>query len=341
VTRVLERWSLGDALRRCAGRPDALVVRDANDGRELGRLAFDAAFAQRYGAPYLTIHRADLQQLLLEASRKAGAAPQVDSRVVGASVDPVHVMLANGRIERADALVAADGVWSSLREHVVADAPARPTGHFAFRALAQQDTLPAALRSSRVTLWLAPRMHLVSYPLRGTAQLNVVALVESMRAPAQGWETNGAREELLPALRGACRELQELVDAMPGWGLWSLHGRPPMAGAHEMARGRIALLGDAAHPMLPYLAQGAGMAIEDADALASVLADATPGSVPDALARYAQARWQRGAMVQARAHRNAVIFHAAGLLRVARNAAMQVLGERLLDQPWLYGRQQP
>jgi salicylate hydroxylase len=339
VTRVLDRWSLGDALRRCAGRPDALVVRDAGDGRELGRLEFGADFAQRYGAPYLTIHRADLQQLLLDACRKDGAAPQVDSRVIGASEpDGVHVMLANGRVERADALVAADGVWSSLREHVVADAPARPTGHFAFRALAQQATLPAALRSSRVTLWLAPRMHVVAYPLRGTDQLNVVALVESMRAPAQGWETDGARDELLPALRDACRELHELVDAMPGWGLWSLHGRPPVAGAHAMARGRIALLGDAAHPMLPYLAQGAGMAIEDADALASVLADATPPTVPDALARYAQARWRRCAMVQARARRNAVIFHADGLLRVARNAAMRTLGERLLDQPWLYGR---
>ena len=339
VTRVLEGWSLGDAVQRCAGRPDALVVRDGMDGRELGRLPFGPGFAQRYGAPYLTIHRADLQQLLLDAADEAGAALELDARVLGAGEhEDVHAMLSGGQAVHADALVAADGVWTSLREHVVADGPARPTGHFAFRALAEQASLPGSLRSSHVALWLAPRMHVVAYPLRRGDLLNVVALVESARTPEQGWDAVGAPSDLLPAMRGACRELHELLEAMPGWGLWALHDRSPLAGAHQMARGRIALLGDAAHPMLPYLAQGAGMAIEDADVLASVLADAAPASVPSALARYAQARWQRCAHVQARARRNAVIFHASGLLRMARDAAMRAAGPRLLDQPWLYER---
>ncbi|HEY8050113.1 MAG TPA: FAD-dependent monooxygenase [Ramlibacter sp.] len=340
VTRILDRWSLGDAIRRCAGEPDTLVVRDAAHGHELGRLEFGPAFTRRYGAPYFTIHRADLQQVLLAATRDAGVAPELDARVIGAGQqdDDVHVVLANGEIAQADVLIAADGVWTSLREHVVADGPAQPTGHFAFRALAPQTSLPAALRSSRVTLWLAPKMHAVSYPVRAGEELNVVVLVESALAPAQGWEAVGAESDLLPALQGACGELRRLVEAMPAWGLWALHDRPPLAGAHEMARGRIALLGDAAHPMLPYLAQGAGMAIEDADALASVFADATAANAPAALARYAHARWRRCAQVQARARRNATIFHAAGAMRAARDAAMRMLGERLLDQPWLYGR---
>jgi salicylate hydroxylase len=259
--------------------------------------------------------------------------------VTGASQEGnVRAALASGETVEADALIAADGVWTSLREHVIADGPARATGHFAFRALALQSSLPPMLRSSRVTLWLAPRMHVVSYPVRGGEQLNVVVLVESARIAAKGWDAVAGESDLLPAMHGVCGELHQLVEAMPGWGLWALHGRPPVAGPQEMARGRIALVGDASHPMLPYLAQGAGMAIEDADVLGSVLAGVDSAGVPAALQRYANARWRRCAQVQSRAGRNATVFHASGTLRVARDAAMRIAGGRLLDQPWLYAR---
>jgi salicylate hydroxylase len=324
VTRILEKWSV--PARDVAAQPNAIVVRDAGDGSELGRLALDAAFTQRYGAPYLTLHRADLQLLLLEGARVAGTELRLNSRVTADLPD-------------ADVLLAADGVWSTLRNCVVQDGPAQPTGHFAFRALALQSSLPAALRSTQVTVWLAPRMHVVSYPVRRGEEINVVALVELPRAaPAQGWDAVGAETDLHPAMQGVCCELHQLVEAMPGWGVWSLHDRPPMSGAHEMAKGRVALLGDAAHPMLPYLAQGAGMAIEDADVLAGVLRDATRDDIAAALERYAQARWRRCAQVQSTARRNARIFHAGGLLKFARDAAMKVMGERLIDQPWLYSR---
>lgn len=340
VTRILDRWSLGDAVRRHAAQPDSLVVRDAGDGHELGRLSLGSDFASRYGAPYLTMHRADLQQVLLQAAREAGAALRVDSRVTGITQDETaHVTLACGAVIEADAVVAADGAWSTLREHVVADGPAQPTGHFAFRALALQSSLPQALRSTRVTLWLGARMHVVSYPVRSGEQLNVVALVEKASTPpSQGWDAVGVESDLEPVLRGACCELHQLVEAMPGWGVWALHDRTPMSGAHEMARGRVALLGDAAHPMLPYLAQGAGMAIEDADVLAAVLADANAPTVATAFGRYADARWRRSAQVQARARRNAKIFHASGAMRFARDAAMRIAGDKLMDQPWLYAR---
>lgn len=340
ATRILQHWGLGAALRERAAQPQAVVVRDGGNGRELARLALGTAFEQRYGAPYLTVHRADLQQVLLDAAHAAGAALRVDARVDSVETDTrVHVRLAGAGLAQADAVVAADGVWSSLRHHVVADGAARPTGHFAYRALALQSSLPAALRRDGVTVWLAPRMHVVAYPVRGGDQLNVVALVEAPgRLPAQGWDAMGADTELLQALHGVCCELRELVDAMPGWGVWSLHDRAPVRGPQEMARGRIALLGDAAHPMLPYLAQGAGMAIEDANTLGSELADSTPRAAPGALARYADARWQRCALVQSRARRNANVFHADGLVRIGRDLAMKVRGGKLLDQPWLYGR---
>jgi salicylate hydroxylase len=340
VTRILQDWSLREEVRSPAARPEALVVRDAADGRELARMALGAEIELRYGAPYLTMHRADLQQVLLDAARNAGAAllPGTEVRAVDSS-DRVVAQLANGKAVEADALAAADGVWTQLRRFVAGDEPAKPTGHFAWRALALQSSLPRALRSAEVTVWLAPRMHVVVYPVRCGEQLNVVALLEMPgRGKATGWETPGSESELMPALDGACAQLHQLFEAMPGWGVWSLHDRKPVRGPNDMARGRIALLGDAAHPMLPYLAQGAGMAIEDAQEFAARLTDANQASVPDALQRYAQARWQRCALVQERARRNAKIFHASGPLKFARDAAMLVAGPKLLDQPWLYSR---
>jgi salicylate hydroxylase len=130
--------------------------------------------------------------------------------------------------------------------------------------------------------------------------------------------------------------LQKLLEAMPGWRTWALSDRPPLKNADQMGSGRIALLGDAAHPMLPYLAQGAGMAIEDAAALAEALGNSDADVLPQAFARYAEARWQRNARVQARAHRNGTIFHATGPVRLGRDMAMRTLGGLLLDQPWLY-----
>jgi salicylate hydroxylase len=133
--------------------------------------------------------------------------------------------------------------------------------------------------------------------------------------------------------------LQALIEAMPGWRAWTLCDRAPLAGPADMARGRTALAGDAAHPMLPYMAQGAGMAIEDAVALADALGDGggvTSADVPAALSRYAAARWQRNARVQARARRNGVVFHLSGPARLARDAGLRALGPTLLDVPWLY-----
>lgn len=341
VTRVLHAWRLGAPLRDAAAQPQSLVVRDAEHGRELGRMRLGAEFEARYGAPYLTVHRADLQQLLLEAGRNAGIAPRLQARVTAVETDGPGMALRLEGGERADrdALVAADGVWSALREAVIGDGPARPSGHIAYRALAPRDALPQPLRTGDVNLWLGPRTHVVAYPVRGGALLNLVAIVEARpRAAAHDWDQDGQAAELLQAMGRVDATLRELVGIMPSWRLWSLHARPPLAGPQAMARGRVAFLGDAAHPMLPYLAQGAGMAIEDADVLGQVLADLSPDGVPAAFARYADARWRRCADVQARAWRNATVFHASGALRFGRDAAMRMMGERLLDQPWLYAR---
>jgi salicylate hydroxylase len=163
-------------------------------------------------------------------------------------------------------------------------------------------------------------------------------LAKALRTlPAERYASVAAlAADLRAHLDGTASALQDLVAAIKAWRLWPLNGLPHVRSAKELAFGRIALMGDAAHPMLPYLAQGAGMAIEDAAALAEVLSTPVLGDVA-ALERYAQTRWRRNARVQARAQRNGEIFHATGVQRWGRDAAMQLLGQRLLDVPWLYG----
>ncbi|HYD74760.1 FAD-dependent monooxygenase [Ramlibacter sp.] len=338
ATRVLREWGLLDRLQALAWQPPRLSVRDALDGRELGSLALGASAQQRYGAPYLTVHRADLHDALLQAAADAGAWLRTGLRIAAVRVDGelAQAHLEGGALVEADAMAIADGVWSRLREQLVGDGPAPATGHVAYRALVPMSQLPAALRGNEVQAWLGPQMHLVRYPVRAGEALNVVGFIEG-RAGA-GWDHAVHPDALRAAVAGLCGELQSLVDAVEVWRMWPVHDRPPVRGAAEMARGRAVLLGDAAHPMRPYLAQGAGMAIEDAWSLQKVLAacDERVMDVPTSLQRYALNRWQRCARVQRRSQRNGWIFHADGLLRRARNLAMAAGGEPLLDLPWLY-----
>jgi len=298
-------------------------------------------FMERYGAPYLTIHRADLQSALMNAASRAGAHVVLGSRVtaVTASPESIALALADGGEAEGDALVGADGLWSAVRALVWRDGGAGSTGHVAYRALASQESLHPSIRSSDVRVWLGPRLHVVAYPVRAGELLNVVAIVQGGTAGvARDWDQEGSSSDLHAAMGHLCRPLQDLVAAMPAWRLWVLHDRAPLRSADQMARGRVALLGDAAHPMRPYLAQGAAMAIEDASELGRALSAVAraDADVAEALERYATTRWQRCARVQALAQRNGRIFHATGLVKWGRDAAMRVLGERLLDQPWLY-----
>lgn len=343
ATRILAGWGLDSALVEVAAFPQQLRVRRARDGVELAAMRLGTEFNVRYGAPYATVHRADLQALLVDAARRHGVQIRLSSRVaeVTETADAVAIRSEGDFAVRGDALIGADGLWSTVRAKVRDDGPPVATGHVAYRAVAVQRELPAHVRSADVTVWLGARLHVVAYPVRRGELLNVVAIVEGRsRGPAQDWDQAALAADLQSAMGRQCVPLQHLVRSMRGWRLWALHDRPPVAGAGEMAGGRIALLGDAAHPMRPYFAQGAGMAIEDAAGLARVLA-ADAGAavdVPRALLRYAANRWERCASVQARSRRNGEIFHATGARRWGRDLALHLLGERLLDQPWLYGR---
>jgi salicylate hydroxylase len=341
ATRVLTGWGLGGALASVAAFPERLRVRSAHDGAELGVLPLGRAIEQRYGAPYLTLHRADLQAVLLEAVHAAGVAPRLSSRVanVRPSAEGVALDLEGFGGVEGDALVGADGLWSIVRSQLWGDGPPRATGHLAYRGVVAQAELAPELRSQDVGVWLGPRMHLVAYPVRGGRELNVVVIVQGRSSgPAHDWDQEALAADLQHAMGKLCTPLRDLVRAMPSWRLWSLHDRAPMHSAAAMARGRVVLLGDAAHPMRPYFAQGAGMAIEDAAELERLLrvVDGKVIEVPLALRRYALNRWRRGARVQALSRRNGRIFHARGPVRWGRDLALRLGGERLLDQPWLY-----
>jgi salicylate hydroxylase len=342
ATRILQGWGLGQALERLAAFPDKLLVRSAPSGRELASLSLGSRCQQRYGAPYATLHRADLHTLLLDSVRlRPEVKLHLNSPVTGYTDTPEGVQLAwaDGYSVEGDALIGADGLWSQVRLQALDDRVAQPTGHLAYRALVRQSDLPKSLRSQQVSVWLGPDMHLVSYPVRGGEWLNVVMFTQGqVPDDCQDWDHAGLRDNVLKALAGHCAALTALVEAVPAWRLWALCDRPPVASAGQMALGRVALLGDAAHPMPPYLAQGAGMAIEDAAELGRCLAGVVKpvADVPLALRRYALNRWQRNARVQARAVRNGQIFHATGPLRLGRDIALKLLGHRLLDMPWLY-----
>lgn len=343
VTRVLKDWGLLTGLQAVAAYPENLLIRSAERGTLLGQLRLGEQAQIRYGAPYATVHRADLQALLLRAVQACGSAElKLGQAITGFGQDAVGACLhhADGRQTQGALLVGADGLWSRVRQQLLGDGTPRPTRHLAYRALLPQVALPAALRCQDLVVWLGAGLHVVQYPVRGGDWLNVVALVESRFEDSKtgdrsGWDHAATSAELLLELQGEAPALLALLQAMDGWRLWHLQIRQTISSPAQMAQGRVALLGDAAHPMLPYLAQGAGMAIEDAQALGQALAQG--GATPAALAHYAQARWQRNARVQRRALRNAWIFHASGPTRWGRDLAMRALGERLLDIPWLYG----
>lgn len=346
VTRILNGWGLASALEQVAVRPQALLSLDAATGQVLGRLDLGDA-ERRYGAPYMTIHRADLHALL-----RAALSPERVQMRLGCAVSeiepqgsgPLRVTDDRGVTRDTPALIGADGLWSRVREQVCADAGPVPTGHWAYRALLPTRLLSPRWREPWVQVWMAPGLHVVHYPVRSGEWLNVVVLIEAPQHPAQkGWDASRdpdqIRVDVQGALRGLCHELHDVLRPVEVWRAWSLWGRPELRGADQMARGRVALLGDAAHPMLPYLAQGAGMAIEDAWQLARTVSQRGVDDVQGVFSAYAQARWSRNARVQRQSRRNGQIFHAQGPLAWLRNTALRLAAAQFMDQPWLYGPQ--
>jgi salicylate hydroxylase len=351
AVRVLAEWGLDNALASCAAYPDKLQARDARDGRLLGELPLGERARRLYGHPYATVHRADLHALLHQAlvAQSGPDTLRLDTRLSdwSATGEGVRVQLesrSHGSGEcMAQALLGCDGLWSRVREGLLADGPPTPTGHLAYRGLIPMADAPRALRQGAVVAWLAPHWHAVHYPVRRGEWLNLVVVIDVGVAACRaltGWDHAASAADLNTALVAPVhRDLQPLLDAVPHWRMWPLNDRAPLTASRQQAQGPVALLGDAAHPMRPYLAQGAAMALEDAWALGHLLQAVPAAQTVDwsaLLDQWARQRWARNAWVQARSRRNGRVFHATGVVRLARNLALRAGGERLMDVPRLY-----
>ena len=333
VFRMFERLGIAEAISRDAVFVDRLLMMDSLTGETVVTGDLGNAFRERFGSPYAVTHRADFHRTLLEACEAAEAVTlETNAQVV--SVEDlggrVRAHLADGGRREGALLVGADGLWSKVREYVVGDGPPNVSGHIAYRAVLPIEEVPEAVRWNAAALWAGPRNHLVHYPLRRSTLFNLVAVFHSDRY-VEGWDSEGDPGELMERFAGVSSQPMSLLEKIETWRMWVLCDREPVA---DWSRGRICLLGDAAHPMLQYLAQGACMAMEDAVSLADALAADT--DIERAFRSYTKARYLRTARVQLTARMMGEIYHAEGIRRELRNHVLST-AELREGMAWLYG----
>jgi len=319
--QMFEALGLTETINRWAVFPDALIMRDGLSGDEVTRMPLGALFRQRFRYPYAVIYRADLHRVLLDACRAESSITLSAQRKVTQIHDDgkyVTVDTQDGAAVRGAAAIGADGLWSTVRARLVNDGKPRVSGHIAYRAVLPIAEVPLDLRWNSVVLWAGPKTHLVQYPLRRGELFNLVAVFHSDRY-AEGWDVHADPAELHERFSVARPEVKTLLGKIDVWKMWVLCDREPIK---EWSKGRVTLLGDAAHPMLQYLAQGAAMAMEDAVVLADAVKTCA-GDFATAFQKYQKERYLRTARVQLTARFYGDAYHAAGATRDLRNALLK------------------
>lgn len=314
--RSLDTLGLRQRVLADAWIPQRLIFRNAVSGERITEIPVDERFRERFGAEYALIHRADLLAALLEACERdpmIELCPDSEASSVSTHDDLVTVDLLDGRSDSAPLLVGADGLWSKVREHVIGDGAPRPAGHIAYRAVLKAKDVPDDLWSDDMNVWLGPRTHLVTYPMRRGELYNLVAVFHSDRY-AEGYDRAGELDELWRHFGGECSQVQRLLKRTESWRYWVLCDREPRRG---WSKGHVTLVGDAAHPMLQYLAQGAAMSVEDGLCVAAALRDSD--SIPQALQRYEEARLKRTARAQVISRIYGVVFHVDDVIAEMRD----------------------
>jgi 3-hydroxybenzoate 6-monooxygenase len=338
IFRALERIGLKEAVLADAHQPPAMEMRCALSGERVTRIPLaDPRFMARFQHPYAVTHRHDIHGVFIRACQNNNLIALETSRIVEDfehDESGVTVIMDNGERVRGRALIGCDGMWSKVRDKVVGDGEPLVSGHIAYRAVLRREEVPEDLWQPDVILWAGPRTHLVHYPLRRGELYNLVAVFHSDRY-VEGWNAKADAGELWAHFKGQRPEVIRMLERIETWRMWVLCDREPVK---DWSKGRVTLLGDAAHPMLQYLAQGAGMATEDAVWLADEVAQ-QPDDLSAAFRAYVQQRYLRTARVQIMARVYGDFYHARGPAAELRN---QILGPRTPEQShdgiaWLYG----
>jgi 2-polyprenyl-6-methoxyphenol hydroxylase-like FAD-dependent oxidoreductase len=335
VSRMLERLGVLEAIEAHAFFPEALILADALDNREITRITVGKFFRERYGYRYFVVHRRDLHGEILKACRQRGEIALETSRGVAGfeqRADAVLVRCENGTQVEGAALVGADGLWSPTRQAVIGDGAPRAAGHFVYRGVVPMDEITDRSHADAMTIWGGPGMHVVQYRLRGGTVMNNVATIASRRFH-KGEKEAGAPDELEEMFARAHPQVRDMLRYVSRERHWVLHDRDP---ATNWSKGRVTLLGDAAHPTLQYLAQGAQMAIEDAVVLADKAAAAGDDLEP-AFAAYQRERMHRTARVVLSSRFFGEYLHVDGGARELRNdLARRRDPQNCWEVDWLY-----
>lgn len=339
VFRMFEALGLTAAINALAVFPNNLIMLDSVTGEEVTRIPLGDAFRRTFTYPYALIHRADLHKVLLAACQTSNrirldAAQKIVT--VEETADGIVAGAESGKAYRGAALIGADGLWSTIRQMVVGDGKPNVAGHITYRAVLPTSEMPAQWRWRDMVLWAGEKVHLVHYPLRTGELFNLVAVFHSNRYE-EGWDSYGDPAELHQRFAKTCEPVRTLLDKIESWRMWVLCDRPPIK---DWSKGRITLVGDAAHPMLQYLAQGAGMSIEDAVCLADRVV-AAGGDYAAAFRAYQQARYLRTGRVQIMARVYGEFYHASGVAKELRNMMLssRTAEDAMAGMAWLYGEQ--
>ena len=333
---AFDALGVGDKARGRAVYTDYMVMHDALDEYQVGKIPTGEAFLKRFGNPYAVIHRQDIHNSLLEGAQETGKVGFItNTRVerVEQDGDTVTVHCANGKTYTGQALIGADGGKSVVRALYVNDPP-RVTGHVVYRAVVEKKDFPENLQWNAASIWVGPNCHLVHYPLRGGEQYNVVVTFHSRNQEEWG-VTDGSKEEVQSYFQGIAARPRQLIDLPKTWKRWATADREPI---DTWVHGRATLLGDAAHPTTQYMAQGACMALEDAVTLGEALR-VNHNDWTKALALYQKSRVARTARIVLSGREMGRLYHAKGVERLVRNDLWKGrTPERFYDaMEWLYG----
>lgn len=338
VFRMFEVLGLTEQMFHWCAFPTGLEFRDSITAETIVDLQIDKRFHDRYHAPYGVIHRADMLNVILDACKNSNLIKlAISQKVVSIDDDGggITVKTETGETYKGAALIGADGLWSTVREHVVGDGKPVVSGHIAYRAVLPTSEWPKEYRLPKMIVWCGEKTHLVHYPLRRGELFNLVAVFHSDRYE-EGWDTFGDPQELQARFAEKCEPVRMLLGKVNAWKMWVLCDRPAIK---DWTVGRITMVGDAAHPMLQYLAQGGNMAMEDAVCLANAI-EASGRDYEKAFKTYQQQRYLRTARVQLMARVFGEIYHASGVNRELRNKVLREWSETGgIDMSWLYGHQ--